>query len=360
MVGGYAKVGDFMNSLMTFREYLRCGVGLDNYTLPFVIRVCRDTLDLKMGRLIHNVVYKNGLDSDDFVVASLVDMYSKCKVIGDAKQACLMEWLRGIFCPDKVVMVNVVNACAKIGAMHKAKEVHEYIVKNKFSLDVILGTAMVDMYAKCGSVVVAREMFDGLREKNVIIWSAIIAAYGYHGQGQKAIDLFPMMLRSGILPNKITLVSVLYACSHGGLVEEGKRLFNSMMNEYGVKPDIKHFTCMIRGLMTLKKLKKIPGWTWIEVDNKIHRFGIGDHTHPRIRDCWICSDTNFVLHDVDEELKLGNLFSHSEKLAIAFGLISTPEQSTIRIMKNLRVCGDRHALRKFFLGLQVGRSLSVM
>ncbi|OIT27553.1 pentatricopeptide repeat-containing protein [Nicotiana attenuata] len=473
MVGGYAKAGDFLNSLRIFREYIRSGDKPDNYTLPFVIRVCRDTMDLQMGRKIHNVVCKNGLESDVFVVAALVDMYSKCKVINDAKQlfdkmpkrdlvtwtvmigACtecgdpsealvLFDQMReeGVVVPDKVALVNVVNACAKIGAMHKAKVVHEYIVRNKFSLDVILGTAMVDMYAKCGSVDVAREVFDGLREKNVITWSAMIGAYGYHGQGHKAIDMFPVMLRSGIFPNKITFVSLLYACSHSGLVEEGKRLFNSMQKEFGVKPDVKHFTCMvdllgragkideslelidnmavekdeglwgallgacrihghvelaekaarslielqpqnpghyvllsniyakagkwqdvakIRELMTHQKLKKIPGWTWIEVDNKIHRFSIGDHTHPRSKEIYeklkylleeleavgYVPDTNFVLHDVDEELKLGNLFSHSEKLAIAFGLISTPEQSTIRIMKNLRVCGDCHTFCKF-------------
>ncbi|XP_049359483.1 pentatricopeptide repeat-containing protein At4g21065-like [Solanum verrucosum] len=472
MVGGYAKAGDFMNCFRTFKEYLRSGVRPDTYTLPFVIRVCRDTMDLQMGRLIHSVVYKCGLLLDDFVVAALVDMYSKCKVIGDAKQlfdgmpkrdvvtwtvmigACtecgdptealvLFDQMReeGVV-PDKVAVVNVVNACAKIGAMHKAKLVHEYIVKNKFSFDVILGTTMVDMYAKCGSVDVAREVFDGLREKNVITWSAMIAAYGYHGQGNKAVDMFPMMLRTGILPNKITFVSLLYACSHSGLVEEGKQLFNSMQKEYGVKPDIKHFTCMvdllgragkiddslkliedmavekdeglwgallgacrihgrvelaemaakslielqpenaghyvllsniyakagkwkdmakIRELMSHQKLKKVPGWTWIEVDNKIHRFSVGDHTHPLSKEIYeklkyllkeleisgYVPDTNFVLHDVDEELKLGNLFSHSEKLAIAFGLISTPEQSTIRIMKNLRVCGDCHTFCKF-------------
>ncbi|KAL2503038.1 Pentatricopeptide repeat-containing protein [Forsythia ovata] len=86
MVGGYAKAGDFMNCFRTFREYIRSGVGPDNYTLPCVIRVCRDTKDLQMGRSIHNVVYKFGLISDPFSTAALVDMYAKCKVINDATQ----------------------------------------------------------------------------------------------------------------------------------------------------------------------------------------------------------------------------------------------------------------------------------
>lgn len=113
--------------------------------------------------------------------------------------------------------------------------------------------------------------------------------------------------------------------------------------------------------MTSRRLKKIPGWTWIEVDNKTHQFSVGDKTHPRSKEIYdmlkiLCKkiesagyipDTNFVLHDVDEELKVGILYTHSEKLAIAFGLISTPEGATIRITKNLRVCGDCHTFSKF-------------
>ena len=147
--------------------------------------------------------------------------------------------------PDKVAMVTVVNACAKLGAMHRARFANDYIVRNGFSLDVILGTAMIDMYAKCGSVESAREVFDRMKEKNVISWSAMIAAYGYHGRGKDAIDLFHMMLSCAILPNRVTFVSLLYACSHAGLIEEGLRFFNSMWEEHAVRPDVKHYTCMV-------------------------------------------------------------------------------------------------------------------
>ncbi|GFY93400.1 pentatricopeptide repeat (PPR) superfamily protein [Actinidia rufa] len=472
MVGGFAKIGDFMNCFGTFREYIRSGECPDNYTLPFVIRACRDTMDLQMGRLIHHIVYKLALHSDPFVVAALVDMYAKCRVIEDAQQLFdkmpnrdLVTWtvMIGAYAecgnareslvlfdrmreedvvPDKVAMVTIVNACAKMGAMHKAKLVHEYIGRMDFSLDVILGTAMIDMYAKCGSLDSSREIFDRMREKNVITWSAMIAAYGYHGKGREALDLFPSMLTSGILPNRITFVSLLYACSHAGLVDEGLLIFNSMWDDYSVERDVKHYTCMvdllgragrldealdlienmsvekdeelwgallgacrihnrtemvakaakslldlqprnpghyvllsnifakagrwedvakIRELMTHRRLKKIPGWTWIEVDNKTHQFSVGDGTHARSKEIYkmlktlleklelagYVPDTNFVLHDVDEELKQGMLYTHSEKLAIAFGLISTPEGTPIRITKNLRVCGDCHTFIKY-------------
>ncbi|XP_012468160.1 pentatricopeptide repeat-containing protein At2g33760 [Gossypium raimondii] len=472
MVGGFAKDGDFVNCFRTFKELTRCSVQPDNYTLPFVLRVCRDRMDLLMGSLVHGVVLKSGLSWDHFVCAALVDMYAKCRVIDDARKLfddmhkkdlvtwtvmidgyaecgnaneslVLFDWMReeGIV-PDKITMVTVVNACSKLGAMHKARFVHDYICSMKFSLTVILGTAMIDMYAKCGSVDFAREIFDGMREKNVISWSVMIAAYGYHGQGKKALDLFPMMLNCGIMPNRITFVSLLYACSHAGLVDEGFELFNIMWDKYGVKPDVKHCTCMVdllgragrldealklienmtvekdeglwsaflaacrihkhvelaewaaksllelqpqnpghyvllsnvyanagmwedmakvRNLMTKGNLKKIPGWTWIEVDNKIHQFSVGDKSHPLSKEIYgllkslieklelagYVPDTNFVLHDVDEEVKVGMLYTHSEKLAITFGLIATPEGTPIRITKNLRVCGDCHTFIKF-------------
>ncbi|RVX11853.1 Pentatricopeptide repeat-containing protein [Vitis vinifera] len=432
MVGGFAKVGDYMNCFGTFRELIRCGARPDNYTLPFVIRACRDLKNLQMGRLIHHIVYKFGLDLDHFVCAALVDMYVKCREIEDARflfdkmqERDLVTWTvmiggyaecgkaneslvlfekmreEGVV-PDKVAMVTVVFACAKLGAMHKARIIDDYIQRKKFQLDVILGTAMIDM---------------------------------------KALDLFPMMLSSGMLPDKITLASLLYACSHAGLVEEGLRFFSSMWEDYSVGPDVKHYTCVvdllgragrldealkliksmtiekdeglwgaflgacrthkdvvlaekaatsllelqsqnpghyvllsniyanagrwedvakIRDLMSQRRLKKTPGWTWIEVDNKSHQFSVGDTTHPRSKEIYEMlkslsnklelvghvPDTNFVLHDVDEELKIGILYTHSEKLAIAFGLIATPEHTPIRIIKNLRVCGDCHTFCK--------------
>ncbi|KAG6386214.1 hypothetical protein SASPL_155105 [Salvia splendens] len=472
MIGGFARAGEFLSCCRVFRDYVRSGDLPDDYTLPVVIKICRNFMDLGMGRLLHCFVFKCGFCCNTFVAAALMDMYAKCKVIGDAGRVFdemperdLVSWTvmigaytecgnpeeglelfdrmrEGGIVPDKIVMVNVVNASAKLGSMHKARVVDEYVKVMGFSLDVILGTAMIDMYAKCGSLELAREKFDGMRERNVVSWSAMIAAYGYHGEGREALDLFGMMLGNGVLPNNITFVSLLHACSHSGLVDKGLEIFSLMQDKYGVRPDVKHFTCVVdlfgrsgkleralsliedmniekdaglwaaligacrihgdvelaekaatsllelqpqnaghyillsniyakagrwkevakvRELMTRQRIKKIPGWTWIEVDNKIHKFGVGDHTHVQSREIYeqlkqlreklelagYVPDTNFVLHDIDDELKLDILHTHSEKLAIAFGLIATPEGTPIRITKNLRVCGDCHTFIKF-------------
>ncbi|KAJ0788015.1 putative tetratricopeptide-like helical domain superfamily, DYW domain-containing protein [Helianthus annuus] len=473
MIGGFAKAGSYINCFDIFKEYLRSGQQPDAYTLPAITRVCRNTQDLKMGRVVHHVVYKFGLHMNSFICAALVDMYAKCGVIDDArklldtmKEKDLTTWTvmigayaacgnaaeslvlfdqmqeHGGIVPDKISMVTVVNACAKLGAMNKAKMIHDLIQKQHHSLDVILGTAMIDMYAKCGSIDSAREIFDKMRDKNVITWSTMIAGYGYHGQGQKALELFPLMSKNRIKPNNVTFVSLLYACSHSGLVEDGLNIFSLMQEKYFVKPDVKHYTCMvdllgragkldqafdmienmkvekdvglwsallsacriynhvemaqkaaeslleiqphnpshyvmlsniyakagkwenmakIRAQMTNQNLKKTPGFTWVEAQNKVHKFSSGDHSHcesnkiyekltslvRKLEDCGYVPDTEVVLHDVNEELKLGNLYAHSEKLAIAYGLISTPEGTVIRLTKNLRVCGDCHTFMKF-------------
>ncbi|MQM05163.1 hypothetical protein Taro_037973 [Colocasia esculenta] len=477
MVGGFGKAGDHRNCLVMFREFVRSGSRADSYTLPAALRACRDTSDSNMGGTIHQLACKVGMDADLFVSAALVNMYARCGLVVDARKLFdgmpardLVTWtvmidgyaegenpvdalalfdrmlLQGVR-PDKVTMVTVVSACAKLGALHKAKTVHDYILGKKFPLDVILGTAVIDMYAKCGSVDAAREVFDQMKEKNVISWSAMISAYGIHGCGKEALELFPVMLQNGVLPNQITFISILYACSHAGLVDEGRQFFYSMARDYNIEPDVKHYTCMVdilgragrlgeamelmdgmtvekdeglwgallgacrihrdmslaektaasllelgpknpgyyvllsniyanagrwedvakvRELMTSRGLKKTPGWTWIEINSETHRFNVGDKAHPQAAQIYqmlrslsrkmelagYVPDTNFVLHDVDEELKAEFLYTHSEKLAIAYGLVATPQGTAIRMVKNLRICGDCHTFCKLLSAVE--------
>ncbi|KAI3514251.1 hypothetical protein L1887_12570 [Cichorium endivia] len=275
IIGGFAKAGNYTKCFETFREYVRSGEQLDVYTLPAVIRVCRDRMDLKMGRLVHRIAHMSGLHTNTFVCVALVDMYAKCGIIDDARKlfdimperdlttwtvmigACaasgnaneslvLFDQMResGLV-PDMVSMVTIVNACAKLGAMHKAKLIHDLIRTQYRSLDVILGTAIIDMYAKCGSIDSARQVFDEMPRRNVITWSTMISAYGYHGEGEKALELFPIMCKNKITPNKITFLSLLYACSHSGLVKDGLQIFSQMQEQYFIKPDVKHYTCMV-------------------------------------------------------------------------------------------------------------------
>ncbi|KAJ0028783.1 hypothetical protein Pint_36048 [Pistacia integerrima] len=141
MVGGFAKVGDFINCFGTFREFIRCGMQLDNYTLPSVIRSCRERKDLVMGRLIHDIVLKSGLSVDHFVCAALVDMYAKCGAIDDA-----------------------------------------------------------------------RELFDKMSNRDLVTWTVMIGACGECGNANESLVLFDRMREEGLVPDKVAMVSVVHAC----------------------------------------------------------------------------------------------------------------------------------------------------
>lgn len=111
--------------------------------------------------------------------------------------------------------------------------------------NVYVGTSVVDMYSKCGRVEMARKAFHRIKEKNILSWSAMIAGYGMHGHGQEALEVFNEMRRLGLKPNYITFVSVLAACSHAGLLNEGRHWYNAMRKEFGIEPGIEHYGCMV-------------------------------------------------------------------------------------------------------------------
>eukprot|EP01018_Ginkgo_biloba_P015183 Gb_08062 [translate_table: standard] len=342
---------------------------------------------------------------------------------------------------DSVTIASILQACAHLAALQQGKEIHSFVLRNGYALDVLVVNALTAMYAKCGSIEVARRVFDDMSERDVISWNAMIAGYAMHGFGKDALSLFYRMQQVGMKPDQITFISVLSACSHAGLVEEGCQYFNLMSGYYHIKPGVKHYACMVdllgragrlheaqdfikkmplapnadvwgallgacrihcniglgervaeilfdlepantgyyvllsniyaaagrwddvtrvRTMMKEKGLKKTPGYSLIEINNKIHTFLVGDRSHPQSEKIYAMLDTlagkmkeaghvpntDFVLHDVEEEVKEHMLCTHSEKLAIAFGLINTSPGTPIRITKNLRVCGDCHDATK--------------
>ncbi|KAK3123109.1 hypothetical protein QOZ80_8AG0624060 [Eleusine coracana subsp. coracana] len=345
-------------------------------------------------------------------------------------------------CPEDTVLVGVLTACAQHGALEQGKWVHGYLKANSIRISVFLGTVLVDMYAKCGEVQLALEVFEGMKEKNVLAWTTMIKGLAMHGRGSEALELFSQMERSSVKPDDIAFIGALCACTHAGLVDKGRELFNSMVRKYGIKPKIEHYGCMvdllarngllseardliekmpmepdaliwgalmagcrfhknvelaeyvmkhwivlepdksgayvllaniyaasgrhasarnIRHLMRAKGVDKTPGCSTVEIKGVIHQFIVGDVSHPRIKDImakWHEIDSRIrleegyipnkqeVLLDIEEEEKENSLSRHSEKLAIAFALISTSDNMPIRIVKNLRVCHDCHHVTK--------------
>lgn len=362
---------------------------------------------------------------------------------GNFKEAIDMfyEMQMGELPPNYVTLVSVLPAISRLGALEVGKWVHLYAEKNGIEIDDVLGSALIDMYSKCGSIEKAIQVFGRIPRKNVITWSAMIGGLALHGRAIEALDCFQRMNQAGIKPSDVVYIGVLSACSHAGLVQEGRELFNHMINVVGLEPRIEHYGCMVdllgragflkeaeefimnmpvkpddviwkallgackmhqnveMGKRVAKKLmgmtphdsgsyvglsnlyaslgnweavagvrlkmremdiRKDPGCSWIELDGAIHEFVVEDEFHPQAKEIHSMLEeiseklrlldyrpnTTQVLLNMDEEDKESALHYHSEKIAVAFGLISTSPGTPLRIVKNLRVCEDCHASMK--------------
>ncbi|KAJ0763271.1 putative tetratricopeptide-like helical domain superfamily [Helianthus annuus] len=145
-------------------------------------------------------------------------------------------------------MVSVLSACTRLGALDTGRWAHKYIEHKKLKMGVTLGSALVDMYAKCGDINMAMEVFRGMKEKNVYTWSAAIGGLAMNGHGDKCVELYSRMRHEDVMPNEVTFTSVLKGCSVAGLVEEGCKLFESMINEFGMEPQLEHYGCLVEGV----------------------------------------------------------------------------------------------------------------
>nr|GEX19505.1 pentatricopeptide repeat-containing protein At4g21065-like [Tanacetum cinerariifolium] len=446
----------------------------NKFTYPFVLKACAGVGRLSLGECVHGCVVKLGFDDDIHVCNTMVHMYCCCGGVGSARKVfdemCVRDsvswsamiggYVRGgratsgveLFRemqmvgdgvrPDEVTMVSVLGACSDLGALELGKWVERYVEMEGIRKSMELCNALIDMFAKCGDVDKALRLFRGLDGKTIVSWTSVIVGLAMHGRGLEAASLFEEMKSSGVEPDDVTFIGLLSACSHSGLVNEGRKYFNSMTEEFHITPKIEHYGCMvdlfsraglvkealkfvndmpiepnpiiwrtltaacrlhgelnlgesitkqlieseplhesnyvllsniygklskwemkntIREVMSEKGMKKIPGSTMIELDNKIYEFVAGDRTHKSYKEIHEMIDemgkkikmagyvptTSEVLLDIGQEEREDALTRHSEKLAIAFALLKTPPGTPIRIVKNLRVCGDCHSATKF-------------
>ncbi|KAK3126839.1 hypothetical protein QOZ80_7AG0563600 [Eleusine coracana subsp. coracana] len=227
---------------------------------------------------IHALVSKIGLDGNAGVANTMLDAYAKggTRDLGAARKLFEMmerdvvswntmialyaqngmsaEALRlyskmlnvrgGIKC-NAVTLSAVLLACAHAGTIQTGKCIHNQVVRMGLEDNVYVGTSVVDMYSKCGRVEMARKAFQKIKGKNILSWSAMIAGYGTHGHGLEALEVFSKMRRSGLKPNYITFISVLAACSHAGLLNEGRYWYSTMRREFGIEPGVEHYGCMV-------------------------------------------------------------------------------------------------------------------
>lgn len=457
----------------------RIGVACDRFTYPYALKACvvsspSSVSLLHVGKAIHSHILRRGFESQVHVATTLVDFYAKFglvfhtrRVFDGMPEKNVVSWSAMIGCyaknnrpfealelfhgmmeevhdnfPNSVTMVSVLQACAALSALGQGKVLHAYILRKGLNSIISVVNALVTMYAKCGSLEAACRVFHRMSRKDIVSWNSMISGYGIHGFGREAIQLFEELTDAGVEPNIITFVSVLGACSHVGLVEEGKSFFESMVRKYNIIPSVEHYACMVdllgragqldeaaniiemmriepdpvvwgsllgacrihgnvelaerasirlfeleplnagnyvlladiyaearmwdnvdgvKKVLEARGLRKVPGCSWIEVKKKIYSFVSVDEMNPRIeqlhafllqlstemKDRGYVPDTKLVLYELDKSEKEQILLGHSEKLAVAFGLINSKNGETIRITKNLRLCEDCHSVTKF-------------
>ncbi|KAM7519465.1 hypothetical protein LguiB_018427 [Lonicera macranthoides] len=462
------------NALKFFNDMQLDGVRPDLLTLVSVASSIAQSKYCRNSRSVHGFVLRRCWIMEDVVVGNAVmDMYAKlgaidssrkvfeevpCKDViswntiitgyaqnGLASEAievyCMMKEFEDIT-QNQGTWVSILPAYAHVGALQEGIKAHGQVLKRGLHLDVYVGTCLIDLYGKCGRLEDAMSLFDEVPRTSSVPWNAIISCHSIHGHGDTSLQLFRDMLDEGVKPDHVTFVSLISACSHSGLVDQGQWCFNVMQQQYGIKPSLKHYGCMVdllgraghlemaydfiksmtlrpdasvwgallgacrihgnvemgklashhlfevdsesvgyyvllsnmyanlgkwegvnkvRSLARDRGLRKTPGWSSMELNNSIEVFYTGNQSHPQCEDIYkeleiltakmkslgYIPDYSFVLQDVEEDEKLNILTSHSERLAIAYGIINTPPKSPIRIFKNLRVCGDCHTATKY-------------
>ncbi|KAL3535141.1 hypothetical protein ACH5RR_003602 [Cinchona calisaya] len=472
MISGFSCNNETESAVRLFKELLVSGEKVNSSTIVGLIPVSSPFGLLDLAHTVLGFCVKCNMVSNSSVSTALVTVYTRLNEMESARQLfdespdkSLASWNAMIsgyaqngltemaislfrkmqlldIHPNPVTITSILSAIAQLGAPSLGKWVHDLIKKENFESNIYVSTALIDMHAKCGSIAEAQRLFYAMPEKNDVTWNAMISGYGLHGHGHEALSLFHEMLDSGVSPTGVTFLSVLYACSHAGLVEEGKKFFHSMTHDHGFKPSAEHYACMVdllgragklenalefinkmpiqpgpgewgallgacmihkdsnlacfvsdklfaldpenvgyrvllsniysvdrnypqaasvRQVVKKRNLAKTPGCTLIEMNGHPYVFKSSDRSHPRVTAIYAMleklmgkmieagfqTETITAFHDVEDEEKELMVKVHSEKLAIAFGLIASEAGAEIRIIKNLRVCLDCHNFTKF-------------
>ncbi|XP_059626597.1 pentatricopeptide repeat-containing protein At1g08070, chloroplastic-like [Cornus florida] len=437
MIGGFLKVGNIELAKLLFdqapiKDLLMYNMMLGGYAKHGEVEV--------LLRFFHDMP-KRDLVSWNSVIGGLVHN----RRINEAMKHFHLMQMENVN-PNEVTLVSVISACAHVGALEMGKWLHSYVDRSNLSWNVVVGTALVDMYSKCGDLESAEYVFDKMLERDVVAWNAMIMGFSMNGKSKNALEFFYRMKGEAVRPNDVTILGVLCACVHEGLVSEGRKCFRSMSQELGLVPKLEHYGCMVdllgragllneayeliqamplvphtgvwgallgackihgnvelaeraiehliqldledggylsimsniyanagrwddvakvRELMRDKGIGKLRGCSSIEINGEIHEFGVEEKIHPRAKEingmideiskrlkmAGHVASTNEVFFDVEEEEKEKALYFHSEKMAVAFGLIATEKGTVIRVVKNLRICSDCHAAIKLISGI---------
>nr|XP_043635358.1 pentatricopeptide repeat-containing protein At2g27610-like [Erigeron canadensis] len=286
LLWGYVQYGKSKEAINLFQKLLASADTPNERTLATIFGAFIDPNEIETGKQLHSLIIKLGYISFTVIGNSVMDFYFKSalfaealKVFEEMNEHDVVTWNALISghinsgCYEKAVdflhemlskgfelnlysYSSILNICGDLPAIEWGKQTHCCIIKLVVDSNVVVGSALIDMYAKCGRLSNARIVFDNFHFKNIISWNTMLVGYAHHGHGEKALEIYNMMLDSGVKPNDITFIGVLSACGHSGLLEEGLHHFSSMTKDYGITPRTDHLACMVN-LFSRKGLTKL-------------------------------------------------------------------------------------------------------
>ena len=371
MISGCVENGNEDQALSTYHQMRQSGVMPDEYTFATLIKASSCIIALEQGRQLHANVIKLDCFSDPFVGTSLVDMYAKCGNIEDAYRLFKNINVRNIALWNAMLV-----GLAQHGNAEEAINLFKSMKSHGIEPDRVSFVGILSACSHAGLTSEAYKYFHSMSkyygiEPEIEHYSCLVDALGRAGLVQEADKVIESMpFKASASMNR----ALLGACRIQGDVETGKRVAARLFSQEPFDPAAYVLLSNIyasanlwddannaRKMMKMKNIKKDPGFSWIDVKNNLHLFVVDDQSHPQadiiydkveemmktIREEGYVPETEFVLLNVEDEEKERSLYYHSEKLAIAYGLISTPPSTAIRVIKNLRVCGDCHNAIKF-------------
>lgn len=274
MIAAYTREGLFGVAIRLFHEMKDKGVKPDAFAVTTVLTACASKGLLDNGKEVHDYVIKSRMHTNLSICNALMDMYAKCGSMADAQLIFgqmsardIVSWntmiggysknglpneamnlfieMQNEMKPDCVTFSCILPACASLAALERGKEIHAHILRNGQFSDLYVANAVVDMYVKCGALVLARLVFDMILSKDLISWTIMISGNCLHGLGSEATNSFNEMRHQGIEPNENSFISILHGCVHSGLLDEGRKFYSSLCNEYKIEPKMEHYTCMV-------------------------------------------------------------------------------------------------------------------
>ncbi|KAL2478621.1 Pentatricopeptide repeat-containing protein [Forsythia ovata] len=274
LVNGYIENGFYYKAVELFRR-MRMDLQPDSVTYVTLLSNCTQLINIEWARELHCDLIKQGFDFAQIVGNTLVDVYAKCGTMEDSlKQFENMEirdivsWntiiaasghykdsnlgfrmvsrmrMEGLM-PDIPTLLSTLPLCSLLIAKRQGKEMHGCIFKLGFESNIPIGNALIEMYSNTGCLKNSVLVFEQMKKRDVVSWTALISGYGMYGEGRKAHRTFEEMKAAGVIPDHIVFVAIIYACSHSGLVEEGRACFNQMKKDYNIEPSLEHYACVV-------------------------------------------------------------------------------------------------------------------